>query len=50
MLRVTGLKKQFETDRGASVAAVYDVSFEVETGRLPPCLAPAVAARPLRYV
>src|SRR5215468_660886 len=41
MLRVTGLKKQFETDRGASVAAVYDVSFEVETGRLLTLLGPS---------
>src|SRR5262249_13531054 len=41
MLRVTGLKKHFETDRGASVAAVYDVSFEVETGRLLTLLGPS---------
>jgi iron(III) transport system ATP-binding protein len=34
MLRVTGLKKQFEADRGASIAAVDNVSFEVETGKL----------------
>ena len=41
MLRVTGLKKQFETDRSASVAAVDNVSFEVETGKLLTLLGPS---------
>jgi len=41
MLRVTGLKKQFEADRGASVAAVDNVSFEVETGKLLTLLGPS---------
>src|SRR4029077_13047978 len=41
MLRVTGLKKKFETDRGASVAAVDNVSFEVETGKLLTLLGPS---------
>jgi iron(III) transport system ATP-binding protein len=41
MLRVTGLKKRFETNQGASVAAVDDVSFEVETGRLLTLLGPS---------
>ena len=41
MLRVTGLKKQFETDRGASVAAVDNVSFEVATGKLLTLLGPS---------
>ena len=41
MLHVTGLKKQFETDRGASVAAVDNVSFEVATGKLLTLLGPS---------
>jgi iron(III) transport system ATP-binding protein len=41
MLRVTGLKKQFEADRGASIAAVDNVSFEVETGKLLTLLGPS---------
>jgi len=41
MLCVTGLKKRFETDRGASVAAVDNVSFEVETGQLLTLLGPS---------
>src|SRR4249920_2912544 len=41
MLRVTGLKKKFETDRGVSVAAVDNVSFEVETGKLLTLLGPS---------
>ena len=41
MLRVAGLKKQFETDRGAFVAAVDNVSFEVETGQLLTLLGPS---------
>ena len=41
MLHVTGLKKQFETDRGASVAAVDNVSFEVATGQLLTLLGPS---------
>ena len=41
MLRVTGLKKRFEADRGASVAAVDNVSFEVATGQLLTLLGPS---------
>ena len=41
MLRVTGLKKQFQTEQGAPVAAVDDVSFEVETGKLLTLLGPS---------
>ncbi len=41
MLRVTGLKKQFWTEQGAGVAAVDNVSFEVETGKLLTLLGPS---------
>ena len=41
MLRVTGLKKQFQTEQGAPVAAVDNVSFEVETGKLLTLLGPS---------
>lgn len=41
MLRVTGLKKQFRTEHGAAVAAVNNISFEVETGKLLTLLGPS---------
>ena len=41
MLRVTGLKKQFQTEQGAPVNAVDNVSFEVETGKLLTLLGPS---------
>ena len=41
MLRVSGLKKRFQTEQGAGVAAVNDVSFEVETGKLLTLLGPS---------
>jgi iron(III) transport system ATP-binding protein len=41
VLRVTGLKKQFQTEQGAPVAAVDNVSFEVETGKLLTLLGPS---------
>jgi iron(III) transport system ATP-binding protein len=41
VLRVTGLKKQFQTERDAPVTAVDNVSFEVETGKLLTLLGPS---------
>jgi iron(III) transport system ATP-binding protein len=41
LLRVTGLKKNFQTDQGFAVAAVNDVSFAVETGKLLTLLGPS---------
>jgi len=41
LLRVSGLKKRFRTEQGAGVAAVSDVSFEVETGKLLTLLGPS---------
>jgi iron(III) transport system ATP-binding protein len=41
VLRVTGLKKQFQTEQGAPVTAVDNVSFEVETGKLLTLLGPS---------
>lgn len=41
MLRVTRLKKQFQTEQGAQVVAVDNVSFEVETGKLLTLLGPS---------
>ena len=41
MLRVTGLSKQFQSEQGVEVAAVNDVSFEVETGKLLTLLGPS---------
>jgi iron(III) transport system ATP-binding protein len=41
LLRVTGLSKRFQSERGADVAAVNDVSFEVETGKLLTLLGPS---------
>ena len=41
MLRVTGLKKHFQTEQGAPVMAVDNVSFEVETGKLLTLLGPS---------
>ena len=41
MLRVTGLSKQFQSDQGVGIAAVNDVSFEVETGKLLTLLGPS---------
>jgi iron(III) transport system ATP-binding protein len=41
LLRVDGLKKRFQTEEGAGVAAVNDVSFEVETGKLLTLLGPS---------
>ena len=41
MLRVTGLRKQFATEHGTAVAAVNNVSFEVETGKLLTLLGPS---------
>ena len=41
MLRVTGLSKRFHSEQGVAVAAVNDVSFEVETGKLLTLLGPS---------
>ena len=41
MLRVSGLKKRFQTEQRAGVNAVDDVSFEVETGKLLTLLGPS---------
>ena len=41
MLRVSGLKKRFQTEQRAGVNAVNDVSFEVETGKLLTLLGPS---------
>ena len=41
MLRVRGLKKQFQTEQGAPVVAVDNVSFEVETGKFLTLLGPS---------
>jgi iron(III) transport system ATP-binding protein len=41
LLRVTGLTKNFHTDQGFAVAAVNDVSFTVETGKLLTLLGPS---------
>ena len=41
MLRVTGLIKRFQSEQRADLAAVDDVSFEVETGKLLTLLGPS---------
>ena len=41
MLRVTRLSKRFQSEQGVDVAAVNDVSFEVETGKLLTLLGPS---------
>jgi iron(III) transport system ATP-binding protein len=41
LLRVSGLKKRFQTEQGAGVAAVNDVSFEVATAQLLTLLGPS---------
>ena len=41
MLRVSGLKKRFQTEQRAGVIAVNDISFEVETGKLLTLLGPS---------
>jgi iron(III) transport system ATP-binding protein len=41
LLRVSGLKKRFQTEQRAGVTAVNDVSFEVETGKLLTLLGPS---------
>jgi len=41
LLRVSGLKKRFQTEQRAGVIAVNDISFEVETGKLLTLLGPS---------
>ncbi|HEU0039219.1 MAG TPA: ABC transporter ATP-binding protein [Verrucomicrobiae bacterium] len=41
MLRVSGLKKRFQTEQRAGVIAVNDISFEVDTGKLLTLLGPS---------
>jgi len=41
LLRVSGLKKRFQTEQRAGVIAVNDISFEVDTGKLLTLLGPS---------
>jgi iron(III) transport system ATP-binding protein len=41
VLRIRGLKKQFDSESGAPVAAIREISFEVETGKLLTLLGPS---------